>query len=119
MSTVTKRTHEGSKEASKTRWIAWYTNAVTVMGLGITLYALVHVAIAWPSLLLFASAAAIAELTSVELFANSRIRISVSSMIAIATILVFGHLAGALTHLASGLMTAITTTLLQQQTSKN
>jgi PAS domain S-box-containing protein len=118
MSTVTKSTHEVSKEESRTRWVAWYTNAVTAVGLGITLYALVHVAIAWPSLLLFASAAAIAELTSVELFANSRIRISVSSMIAIATILVFGPLAGVLTHLISGLMTAITTTLLQHQTPK-
>jgi len=88
------------------------------MGLGMTLYAFTHVVIPWLSLLLFASAAAIAELTSVELFANSRIRISVSSVIAIATILVFGPLAGILTHLTSGVMTAITTTLLQHQRSK-
>jgi putative nucleotidyltransferase with HDIG domain len=59
--------------------------------------------------------AGIAQLGDVELFSNSRSRIYVSGVIAIAAILLFGPMAGALTHLFSGLMTAITTTLRSAQ----
>jgi putative nucleotidyltransferase with HDIG domain len=61
-------------------------------------------------LTLFIGLAALAELFSVQLFASSRSYVSVSSIIAMATILVFGPWAGALTHMVSGVMTAVTGT---------
>ncbi len=66
---------------------------------------------------LFALMAALAELGSVSLFANSRSRISTSGIIAMAAIMIFGPLSGALIQLASGLMTSITTSINQKKTN--
>jgi putative nucleotidyltransferase with HDIG domain len=93
-----------------------YTSAVAVLGLAIVLFALFDLPQNLSGLLLFIFLAAAAELGSVELFVSSRnSNVSVSSMIAIASILLFGPLAGALTHSASGLMTAVTITFLREK----
>lgn len=92
-----------------------YTWGVAAVGLAILLAALFELPGDLFGLLLFAALAGVAELGSIELYLGSRGRVSVSSVIAIASVLTFGPLAGALTYLASGLMTLVTTTLFQQE----
>ncbi|RIK30915.1 MAG: hypothetical protein DCC55_37120, partial [Chloroflexi bacterium] len=75
------------QEQSTVHWVSFYTGAVTTIGVGITLLAFTHPTSDWPGLFLFMIAAGLAELTSVELFANSRSRISVSTIFAIAAII--------------------------------
>jgi putative nucleotidyltransferase with HDIG domain len=104
------------KPFSTTTQTMMYTSVVAVLGLVIILAALFDLPQNLSGVLLFAALAAAAELSSVELFVSSRnSNVSVSSIIAIASILLFGPLAGALTHCASGLMTAITITYLREK----
>ena len=104
----------GTQSAGEPRVLV-YTTAVTIIGLVIAAFALTRLPDNILGLILFAVLAGISELFSVELYASSRSRVSVSSIIAIASILVFGPMAGALTHMVSGLMTLITTTLNSDQ----
>jgi len=97
------------------QWVLLYTSVITALGVVIVLFALTDLPEDRLGLILFASLAAVAELSSVELVTSSRSRVSVSSVIAIASILVFGPLVGALTHMISGVMTAVTTTLRSKQ----
>jgi len=96
------------------RWLAWYTNLIILVGVAIILFACANLPEDLVGLTVFASMAAVAELSNVELFSNSRSRVSVSSVIGISSILVFGPLAGAIVHVATGLMTLATTTLRSQ-----
>jgi hypothetical protein len=96
------------------RWLAWYTNLIILVGIAIILFACANLPEDLVGLTVFASMAAVAELSNVELFSNSRSRVSVSSVIGISSILVFGPLAGAIVHVATGLMTLATTTLRSQ-----
>lgn len=89
-----------------------YTTVVAVIGVLLLLNAFRNVPADWRGLLLFAGIAAGAELLRVQLFTSSRFSsVSVSGIVAIASILALGPFAGVLTHLASGLMTAVTTTV--------
>ena len=90
------------------RWVPFYTTAISALGAVIVLLALANLPEDWLGLILFIGLAALAELFSVQLFASSRSYVSVSSIIAMATILVFGPLAGTLAHMVSGMMTALT-----------
>jgi putative nucleotidyltransferase with HDIG domain len=92
------------------RWVPWYTGTITLLGIVILLIVLTHLPAHRLSLLVFAGMAAIAELGSVELFINSRhSHVSVSSMIAIASILALGPFAGVLVYVTSGMMTGVKT----------
>ena len=89
-----------------------YTNAFSLAGIGIIVYAASQLSTSWAPLLLFTILAASAELLRVELFVSSRFSsVSVSGVVAIASMLAFGPLAGVLTHTASGIVTAITTSI--------
>lgn len=101
-----------------TDWVPYYTGAVTAVGACLTAYAFTQMPADWGALSLFALAAALTELTSTELYINSRSRVSVSTIIAVAAIVVLGPAAGALTYLSSGIMTVVTTSLIQQQKLK-
>jgi putative nucleotidyltransferase with HDIG domain len=96
------------------RWIGPYIAGVSSLGLLIALVALFHLPADTTGLIVFAILAAFAELGSVDLYISSRSRISVSSFVAIASILDFGSMGGALTMLAVGIMTFITTSLFSQ-----
>lgn len=87
-----------------------YTRAVTIMGLAILIHALHHMPRLSDGLWLFILLGVISELTSTHLFASSRSTVSISSIVAIASIAVFGPLAGVFTYAASGLTTGLTTT---------
>jgi len=63
----------------------------------------------WSTLVLFAVATAIAELTSAQLFQSSHSRISIVAVSTIAALTVLGPWGGALVSLAGGLMTVVTT----------
>jgi putative nucleotidyltransferase with HDIG domain len=103
----------------RAKLIQIYTTLIAVLGLLIILIALTSLPTDLLGFLVVASLAALAELTSVELFISSRqSRVSISSIIAIASILLFGPLAGVLTHMTSGLMTIITTTFLSKLPEK-
>jgi putative nucleotidyltransferase with HDIG domain len=100
------------KNQDLTYWINPYTMAVSILGLIVAVAALLQLPADLPGLLLFAALTAAAELGSVELYISSRnSRVSVASVIMIASILVFGPLAGALTTLICGLVTLVTTGL--------
>ena len=103
------------KEKDRAQWVRVYTGAITLLGMTIIVAALINFAGDLRGLILFSAMAAVAELFSVELFTSSRSRVSVSSVVAIAGILVFGPLAGALVHMVSGIMTVVTTTLRSEQ----
>lgn len=93
------------------RWINPYIRLVASLGLFIAASALFHLPANWPGLLLFAAMGAIAELLSVDLYISSRSRVSVSSFVAIAGVVTFGPLAGALSVMAAGLVTFLSTAL--------
>ena len=102
------------KKRDRSGLVNAYTGVVTAAGVAIAVISLTRLPADWIGLTLFACTTAIAELLSVELFASSRARVSVSSILAVASILVFGPWAGALTQLTAGIMTAITTSFLQK-----
>jgi putative nucleotidyltransferase with HDIG domain len=106
------------KKRAPLGWLPIYTNSVAFVGFAIVMFALIYFPKDWFGLILFALIAAFAELSDVELFKSSRSRVSVSSIIAIASILVFGPMTGVLTHMVSGIMTAVTTSLRSQQSEK-
>lgn len=88
-----------------------YTIIVSLIGAAIVLWALANLPADWPGLLVLAGLAAVAEWTNVELFPATRSRVSVSSVVALASMLLFGPCGGALTHAVSGITTAFTTAL--------
>ncbi|MFU8772295.1 MAG: hypothetical protein ACNA8H_07730, partial [Anaerolineales bacterium] len=96
-------------------WLPVYIYTVIIFGVITVLIAFTNFPIDWWGLLLFAGLASIAQLGDVELFTSSRSRVSVASIIGIASILLFGFMAGALVLMFSGVMTAITTTLKSRQ----
>jgi putative nucleotidyltransferase with HDIG domain len=96
-------------------WLPVYLYSIILLGAIIVLVALLYFPTDWWGLLLFAALASVAQLGDVELFTNSRSRVSVSAIIAIASILLFGPMAGALVQMFSGVMTAVTTTLRSRQ----
>ncbi len=93
------------------RLLRAYTIVISGIGGAIVLWALFHLPIDWPGLLMLAGLAVLAEWTNTELFPGSRSRVSVAAIVALASMLLLGPLAGVLTHAASGLTTALTTTL--------
>lgn len=95
----------------RTRQVFRYTTTIAAIGLLISVYALIHAPKDLAGLGLFILMAVIAELMSVELFQNSRSWVSMSSIIAIASIVALDPLAGVITYMASGLTTAVTTTV--------
>jgi putative nucleotidyltransferase with HDIG domain len=104
-----------AQEKYKKVYVSIYTTIVILLGLVIVSFAVYALPSDRLGFLIFALLAATAELTSIELFVTSRqSRVSISSVIAIASILLFGPLAGALTHMASGVMTAVTTKLFSE-----
>lgn len=93
------------------RRVLSYTSTVAVLGLLILLYSLLHLPDDKLGLALFIVMAIIAELASVQLFQNSRSWVSMSSIIAIASIIALSPLAGVITYLASSITTAIKSSL--------
>jgi putative nucleotidyltransferase with HDIG domain len=97
-------------------WVQVYTYIFSLIGGGLVIYSLFHLPENWQGLLLFAGIAALAELMRVELFVSSRFSsVSVSGIIAMASLLALGPTAGVLTHVTAGLMTGITTSLGSQK----
>lgn len=92
-----------------------YTTLIAVFGAVIVLVSLLRFPEDVMGLVLFAGMASLAELANVELPSSSHSRVSVSSVVGIASIMAFGPLAGAFVHVASGLTTLITTTLLSRR----
>jgi putative nucleotidyltransferase with HDIG domain len=95
----------------RSEWVNMYTRLITIAGFAVVVYAAHHLPQNTGGLWLFILLGVLSELTSIQLFSNSRSTVSMSSIIAIASILAIDPLAGVFTYLASGLTTAITTTL--------
>ena len=110
--TATFTNNPASEAITRDRYVLWYTSAISILGVILVGAALQHIPQHGYGLALFAVIAAGAELLRVQLFTSSRFSsVSVSGIVAMASIVAFGPLAGAVTHLASGLMTAVTTSL--------
>ena len=89
-----------------------YTTVFSVMGFVIILYASTQMPTDWVYMIGFAMIAAAAELMRVELFASSRFSsVSVSGIVAMASLLAFGPLAGVLIHTISGLTITLSASL--------
>ncbi len=97
-----------------------YTSLVSVVGLVVLYYSLAHLPSDRVGLFVFASMACLAELARVELFLSSRFSsVSVSGMIGVAGIVIFGPFAGVIIQSASGVTTAITTSLSHESPQSN
>ncbi len=107
-----------SEPRDPTQWVPVYTRVVILIGVLIIAVALLHLPADWIGFILFATLGAITELSSVELFESSKSRVSVSSIIVIASILLFGPFAGVLVHAVAGITTAVTTGLRSISSSK-
>ncbi len=107
------------KEADQSRWVNAYTLLVSSIGVGIVALAIATAPAHWTGVLLFVLLAGLAEWGGAGLFSGSRnSRVSVSSIVALASVLTFGPLAGALTHLGSGIAVALISAR-QPQSSKS
>jgi len=100
-----------ARPVDRSRSILAYTSLITLAGLTAVAYSLKHLPVDRTGLLIFVVLAVIAEFTSTERFIHSHSRISVSSIVVVASILALGTSAGILTYVASGLATGITTSL--------
>jgi len=107
----TSATVSNHRTTDRARWVLIYTSTIAAIGLLISLYALFHPSVDRIGLVLFVLIAIIAELGSVQLFQTSRSWVSMSSVVAVASIVALGPMAGVITYLASGLTTGIRTTL--------
>src|SRR3989304_6879284 len=84
-----------NKDKERSRWVFLYTTVVTGIGIAIIYLAFRNPPADILGLALFALLSILAELFSVELFVTSRgSRVSVSSVVALASIVAFGPLAG-------------------------
>jgi hypothetical protein len=72
------------------QWVQLYTSAIAVIGLLIFIYALRQAPADLLGMGVFVLMAVVVEMASVELFQNSRSQVSMSSVIAIASILALG-----------------------------
>ncbi len=99
----------------KAPWVPIYCSIVIMIGMCATIYSFANMPYNWIGLLAFAIAAAIAEMTGVELYVNSRSQVSVATIVAMAAIPVLGPVAGAFTHLAGGLTNALTSLYKQRR----
>ena len=100
-------------ESIKRYWIDIYV--LTIAGLGVILFiaSIGRLSSDWLGIGLLTLLAGISELSSVELFKSSRnSRVSMSSIVAIAGIMVYGPYAGILVHGFSGLITMLPNTFL-------
>jgi putative nucleotidyltransferase with HDIG domain len=103
------------EEKLPSTWLPVYIYTISILGVVVAFIALLDFPADWVGVLIFASLASIAQLGDVELFNNSRSRVSVASVMAIASILLFGPMAGAFVQMFCGVMTAVTTTLRSRQ----
>ncbi|MCB0063553.1 MAG: HD-GYP domain-containing protein [Caldilineaceae bacterium] len=103
------------KERDRTHLVPYYTSFISLCGVLVASFAMIHYDSEWGILALFSVAAIVAELTSVQLFSSSGNRISIAAVITTAAIAVLGPWGGALTGLASGVATVITTSKLFKQ----
>jgi len=110
-SATTSATVSNHRTTDRSRWVFIYTSTIAAIGLPISFYALFHLSADRTGLALFILMAVMAELGSVQLFQTSRSWVSMSSVVAVASIVALGPTAGVLTYLASGLTTGIRTTL--------
>ncbi len=100
--TTADATVKGKEPAS---WVSYYKGGITFMGAAILVYSLFTMPNHWGGLLVFAVLAAIAEITSGELFQSSdHNSISISAAIAVAALMVFGPAGGVFVHLVAGVV---------------
>lgn len=113
--TVDDLTKAARQKAGPSPLLPVYTTFIAVLGGLVVVAALLRIPEDRIGLALFAGMACLAELANVELPSASHSRVSVSSVVGIASIVAFGPLAGAFVHVASGLTTLATTTLLSRR----
>lgn len=101
------------------RWVPAYTSIITLLGVLILVLAAANPPQDLLGLLLFASLAAISELSSVELFRSSHANVSVSMIIAIASILVLGPFGVVFVQMVSGVMTGVKMAFGQKERQAN
>lgn len=104
--------------SSPSRWLTPYINTVALGGLAILVLAILQFPEDRIGLLIFGGLAVVCQLMDVELFPSSRSRVSVSVIIAIASMVLFGPLAGAFTHMLAGAASAASTTYRSRRTDK-
>jgi putative nucleotidyltransferase with HDIG domain len=93
------------KKQDLSHWVPSYTSAIILMGCAILVSAVANRPQDLWGLFLFASLAAVSELSNVELFRSSHANVSVSMIIAIASIAVFGPYGAVFVQLVGGMAT--------------
>jgi putative nucleotidyltransferase with HDIG domain len=97
------------REQNRVHWVAYYTSFVSLCGFVVVIAAVTRYHSEWGALALFAAAAVIAQLTTVELFTSSRSSVSVGTIVTTATMAILGAWGAILISLMSGLTTIVTT----------
>lgn len=97
------------KSQDRTHWVPYYTTFVSVTGLFVALFAMMHYKGSWETFLLFAAVAVIAQLTEVQSFTASRTSISLINVATAAAIVTLGFAGAVLISLIGGLTTIVTT----------
>jgi two-component sensor histidine kinase len=94
-----------------------YTSLVTALGLALLIWSLIRLPAALPEWFLFLGLIIIAELTSSEAIAPQML-FSVSSAVAVATLLLFGPLAAALAYMIGGMVITLAADRLKIRSSR-
>lgn len=96
-------------EDAKARMVFLYTSFFWLTGIFLVVLALFQLPANRLGLVIFAGMAVLAEILGVELFTSTRgSRISVGGIVAIASIFVFGPMAGAITNMMCGIASSLT-----------
>lgn len=93
------------KKQDLSHWVPAYTSVITLLGVLILISAVANPPQDLWGLFLFASLAAISEFSNVELFRSSHANVSVSMIIAIASVAVFGPYGAVFVQMVAGVAT--------------
>jgi putative nucleotidyltransferase with HDIG domain len=95
------------RKQNLSHWVPTYTSVIVLFGVAILVSTIANPPHDLLGLILFASLAAVSELSNVELFRNSHANVSVSMIIAIASILVLGPFGVVFVQMVGGVMTGV------------
>jgi len=102
---------------NRKKWVSYYTISFTCIGIFIIFIALTNLPMDLLGLLFFTLLAFLAEIFSVELFSGTRgSRVSVTAIVTISGILLFGPLPSALIGMVGGIAASLRTTLMNHLT---
>lgn len=109
MSTATMINGILDRKQDRAHWLPYYLDTVSLLGVLIVLTAMVHDRDEFYKLAFFVAATIFVGLTAVQLFSSSHSKVSIATVIPVASLLVLGLPAAILVSVANGLLAIVTT----------